>query len=203
MHWNESDVLYQSPRGSGNFEGSVVARANVSRFTVARQVNTLAPMIESGLFYETPPFVIRPRPNQSQTTAEAKMALYGALLDEIDFQDECVLAIECMVLSGTAICKYGWVTETRTVKKQVRKNAPKRVTLPFADKDTPVHTAESDEFDVQEIDVTVNRPFFEFCPLGTVFVDPGWRHANRLDKAKYVIHQTYPTFKDLDRDEAL
>jgi hypothetical protein len=199
MHWNESDVLYQSPRGNANFEGSVVARANVSRFTVAKHVNSLSPMIESGLFYENPPFVIRPRPAQSQRTAEAKMALYGALLDEIDFEDECVLAIEGGVLSGTAICKGGWVTETKKVKRQVRTNAPKRVKLPFSDKDTVVHTAESDEFKVIEDEVTINRPFFEWCPLGSVFVDPGWRHANRLDKAKYVIHQTYPTFKDLDK----
>lgn len=199
LHWNEADVLYQSPRGNTSFENSVVSRANVSRFTVAAQVNSLSPMIESGLFYETPPFVIRPRPNLSQTTAFAKSALYGALLDEIEFQDECVLAIEGMVNSGTAICKGGWVTETKTIKTQVRKSAPVRVNLPFQQDSVPVHTKESDEFKVVEVDVEINRPFFEYCTLGSVFVDPGWRHANRLDKAKYVVHQTFPTFKDLDK----
>jgi hypothetical protein len=199
LHWTEADVLYQSPRGSSNFENSVVTRANVSRFTVAKHVNSLAPAIESGLFYETPPFVIRPRPGQSQTTAFAKMALYGALLDEIKFQDECVLAIEGMVNSGTCICKWGWVTETRKIKTQVRKSAPIRVTMPFSTKQVSVHTAESDEFKVVETTVTVNRPFFENVELGALFVDPGWRHANRLDKAKYVIHQTFPTFRDLDK----
>jgi hypothetical protein len=199
LHWMESDVLYQSPRGANNFENSVVTRSNVSRFTVAKHVNSLAPAIESGLFYETPPFVIRPRPNQSQYTAKAKMALYGSLLDEINFQDECVLAIEGMVNSGTAICKYGWVTETKTVKTHVRKQAPIRVTMPLQSKQVSVHTAESDEFEVREDEVTFNRPFFEFCPLGSVYVDPGWRHANNLKKAKFVIHQTYPTFKDLDK----
>lgn len=199
LHWNESDVLYQSPRGQTNFDNSVVSRANVSRFTVAKHVNSLAPMIESGLFYETPPFVIRPRPNLSQNTAFAKQTLYGALLDEIQFQDECVLAIEGMVNSGTCICKAGWVTETRKIKVQVRKNAPTRVNMPFSTKPMVVHTAESDTFDVIETEITVNRPFFEYVPLGAVFVDPGWRHANRLDKAKFVIHQTFPTYRDLDK----
>lgn len=199
LHWNESVTLYQSPRGSTNFENSVVSRANTSVFTVATQVNTLAPMIQSGLFYENPPFLIRPRPKQSQNTAFAKMALYGALLDGINFEDECVLAIEGMVNSGTCICKGGWVTEKKKVKTQVRKQAPVRVAMPFADKDEAVHTAESDEFEIIDSEITINRPFFEFVELGAVFVDPGWRHANRLDKAKFVIHQTYPTMKDLDK----
>lgn len=199
MHWREADTLYQSPRGAINFDNSTVTRSNVSRFTVAKHVNSLAPSIESGLFYETPPFVIRPRPAQSQTTAFAKSSLYGALLDEIEFQDECVLAIEGMVLSGTTICKAGWFTETRKRKMFVRKNAPKRVTMPLTGKTQAVHTAESDEFDVSEPETIVNRPFFENCPLGSVFVDPGWRHANKLHKAKYLIHQTFPTFKDLDK----
>jgi hypothetical protein len=199
LHWNESDVLYQSPRGQTNFDNSVVSRANVSRFDVAKHVNSLAPMIESGLFYETPPFVIRPRPGQKQNTAFAKSTLYGALLDEIEFQDECVLAIEGMVNSGTCICKGGWVTEPRKVKVQVRKDAPLRVNMPFTSKQAVVHTKESDQFEVIETEITVNRPFFEYIPLGAVFVDPGWRHANRLDKAKYVIHQTFPTYNDLDK----
>jgi hypothetical protein len=199
LHWNEADALYQSPRGKTNFENSVVSRANVSRFTVATHVNTLAPMIEQGLFYENPPFLTRPRPGQSQQTAFAKMALYGALLDEIEFQDECVLAIENGVNSGTAICKGGWVTETKKVKTQVRKSAPITVTMPFSDRDEQVHTAESDEFEVVETEVTTNRPFFEYCPLGSIFVDAGWRHPNRIDKAKFVIHQTFPTFKDIDK----
>lgn len=198
MHWNESRVLYQSPRGAQNFENSVVTRANVSRFTVAKHVNSLAPAIESGLFYENPPFVIQPRPGQNQTTAWAKMALYGALLDGCQFEDECVLAIEGMVNDGTAICKAGWTTYTKTIRTQVRKEAPIRQQMPFG-KAITIHTAASDEFEVVETDVTVNEPFFEFVELGAVFVDPGWRHANRLDKAKFLVHQTYPTFKDLDK----
>ena len=35
LHWRESDVLFQSPRTNQSFEGSTVARANISRFTVA------------------------------------------------------------------------------------------------------------------------------------------------------------------------
>jgi hypothetical protein len=199
LHWNEADTLYQSPRGQQNFEGSGVARSNVARHTVAKHTNSLSPMIESGLFYETPPFVIRPRPSQKQSTARAKSALYAALLDRCDFQDECVLAIEGMVNSGTCICKGGWVTTTRTVRTQVRKAAPLSIKMPFVVKPATVHTKASDEFKIIETDVTENKPFFEFCELGSVFVDPGWRHANRIDKAKFVIHQTFPTFTDLDK----
>ena len=63
LHWRESDVLFQSPRTNQAFEGSTVARANVSRFTVAKHVNSLVPSMKSGIFYELPPFLIRPRPS--------------------------------------------------------------------------------------------------------------------------------------------
>src|SRR5215469_15245476 len=96
LHWRESDVLFQSPRTNASFEGSTVARANISRFTVAKHVNSLVPAIKSGIFYENPPFLIRPRPATSQTTARAKTALYGALLDEVGFEAEAERALESM-----------------------------------------------------------------------------------------------------------
>ena len=198
IHWREADVLYQSPRTFATFENSVVTRANTSRFTVAKHVNSLAPMMRSGIFYERPPFVIRPRPATKQATAVAKSALYGALLDKIDFEQTCNRGIENQILFGTVVFKGGWETKTKKVKRFTRKKPPIEVTLPFQQKPVKVNTKESDEFQIEDDEVTTNQPFFEECALGEVLPDPGWRHANRLDKAKYVIHRTYPTFKDLD-----
>jgi hypothetical protein len=198
LHWRESDVLYQSPRTNAQFEGSTVARANISRFTVASYTNSLVPGMKAGIFYEKPPFVIRPRPGQSQQTIRAKSALYDALLDEIDFESECERALEYMTTFGTVIVHGGWVTETEIDRKYIRKNPLQMVNLPLAAKPTPVYTRESDEFDIEEPEVTTNRPFFEVCELGEVLVDPGWRAPNQLHKAKYVVRRTYPTFRDLD-----
>lgn len=199
LFWRESDVLYQSPRTNQSFEGSTVARANISRFTVAEHVNSLVPTMKGGIFYEMPPFVIRPRPSMNQDTARAKTALFGALLDEADFESEAELMLEDMTTFGTVIVKY--VFDKYTLEKKIRrpKKSPLKQDLPFGKKMT-IHTAESDE--LQEVDTTVEYEdhVIERCDLGSVLVDPTWRKPNQLHKAaKYVIHATYPTLKDLDR----
>ena len=192
LHWREADVLYQAPRAV--LDGG---KARVSRFTVAKIMNSLVPSMKSGIFYDTPPFMIRPRPGQNQYTADAKKDLYGALLDGIDFEGECEDALESLCLQGTVICKGGWVTETRVHKQFIRSKPPVTVEMPFQG-DQQVHTTESDEFEVVDVETTKNEPFFEKCELGSILVDPGWNKPNRIDKAKYVIHVTYPTFTDLD-----
>jgi hypothetical protein len=96
-------------------------------------------------------------------------------------------------------CKVGMDARMHVVEKHyIRKKNPPKVNLPFTG-ETTIHTEESDEFDVKEIEVTKNRPFFEQKPLGTVFVDPKWRHSNQIWKAGYVIDRQYLTFNDLNK----
>jgi hypothetical protein len=199
LHWREADILYQAPRTMASFEGSTVARANVSRFTVATHVNSLVPGMVSGIFYETPPFVIRPRPNASQNTARAKSALYGTLMDDCSFQAEAELAMEDQVNFGTVICKAGWCKETKVERVRRPKGEPITVDMPFTGEDT-IYTVESDELETIEVEVTTEGMFFEKKELGNIFVDPTWRKPNNLHKgAKFVIEVSYPTFNDLDR----
>ena len=198
LYWRESDVLYQSPRTNQAFEGSVVARANISIFTVAKLVNSLVPSMKSGIFYETPPFLIRPRPATSQRTAYAKTVLYGTLLDSADFESTSEQALESMATFGTVIVKGGWFEETRKKKVRTPKAEPIRRKLPFGG-ELIVNTRESDEVVVTDDEFTEMGVCYEICELGSLLVDPTWKRPNQLHKhAKYVIHVTYPTFKDLE-----
>lgn len=205
LHWRESDVLYQSPRTNQSFEGSTVARANISRFTVAKHVNSLVPSMKSGIFYEAPPFLIRPRPATSQKTAYAKTVLYGTLLDSCDFENTSEQALESMTTFGTVIVKGGWFEETKIKKMRAPSAEPIRRTLPLGG-ELVVNTKESDEITVTDQEITEMGMTFEMCELGSVLVDPTWKRPNQLHKhAKYVVHRTYPTFKDLEdlRDQKL
>lgn len=196
LQWTESDILYQSPRQMSVFEGSTVTRANVSRFTVAKQTNSLAPAITGAVFSDNPPFEIRPRPSASQDTARAWKDLISELLDQISFKQECSYGIQSMTNNGTVIFKAGWET-TKTIEKHyVRKAAPSQVQMPFG-KPITIHTKESDDFDVEEIEVTHNRPFFCKCTLGQVYPDPKWNSPNQIWKAKYIIYEDYVTYDDL------
>jgi hypothetical protein len=196
LQWTESDILYQSPRTMATFEGSGVTRSNVSRFTVAKQTNSLAPAITGAVFSDSTPFDVRPRPSGHQDTARAWRELIGELMDEISFKQEASYGIQGMTNSGTVIFKIGWQTETRVESHYVRREQPPSAEMPFGPPVT-VSTEESDEFDVVEVEVTRNRPVFEKCKLGQVFVDPKWCSPNQIWKAKYIVYQDYLTYDDL------
>ncbi len=197
-HWREAKLLYKSPRTQRAFEGTTVTRANVARFKVAQAVQTLVPGMKSGIFYEKPPFLFRPRPSQKESTVRAKMTLFDAFLDYCKFELKAEKAMESQVLYGTVICKAGWEKKTRIRKEYKRKRPPIEVQLPFEDKPKHLPTEEADEVTIQEVEETEEGPFFDVCKLGSVLVDPGWSEANELHTAKYVVHRTYPTFKDLE-----
>jgi hypothetical protein len=198
LQWTESDLLYQSPRTLAVFEGSSVTRANISRFTVAKQVNSLAPAITGAIFSDATPFEIRPRPSAHQNTARAWKELIAELLDQINFKQECTYGIQGMVNQGTVVFKAGWETVTEVETHYQRKSAPQITEMPFGPPLT-IPTEASDEFEAIDVEVTYNRPTFEKCELGTVFVDPTWKAPNQIWKAKYIVHEMYLTYDDLNK----
>jgi hypothetical protein len=205
LHWREADVLFQSPRTNQAFEGSTVSKANVSRFTVAKHVNSLVPAMKSGIFYEMPPFLIRPRPSTSQRTAYSKQVLYGTLMDNCDFEQTSEHALENLTNFGTVIVKAGWFHDTHTEQVRSPKGEPIHMTVPMGG-EIIVNSKESDEIVVRDEEVTEMGMTFEVCELGTVLIDPTCKKPNNLHKsAKYLVHVTYPTYKNLNdlRDQKL
>lgn len=197
LQWREADILYQSPRTVQMFENSSTPRASVSRFTVAKHTNSLVPMMMSGIFYEKPPFILRPRQGTTEATCRAKTALHSFILDDIGFKPECEIGMESQVLNGTGIWQKGWEVREEIKKTFVRKRLPGKIALPLTG-DESVDTEESDEFEVKEEKVIISRPFLEYCPLGTVLPDPKWNRANDIRKAKFVIKRRYLSFNKLN-----
>ena len=198
LMWTETDLLYQSPRSLSVFEGSAVTRANVSRFTVAQQTNSIAPAISGAIFSDPTPFEIRPRPSVKQDTARAWKELIAELIDEIHMKQEASYGIQGMVNQGTVIFMGGWESVTRVESRYQRKKAPAQVSMPIGDPMT-VFTKQSDEFEVVDVEITKNRPIFEKCELGTVFVDPTWNSPNQIWKARYVIRRRWINYDDLTK----
>jgi hypothetical protein len=199
LHWRESDTLYQSPRTQAVFEGSNVTRANVSRFNVAKQVNSIAPAIAGAIFSDTVPFEVTPRPKTHSDAARAWKALLAMLLELCDFKQELTYGIEGMVNQGTAIWKIGWEEYTEKEVRYERKAAPQRIDLPLGGPPVLVFTKESDEFERIEKEVVKKRPIFEKCELGSVFPNPKWSSPNQLWKAGWVVHERYLNYDDLKK----
>jgi hypothetical protein len=190
LRWREIDILYQSPRPLTTWEGTTVAEANVTSFTIAKHVNSIVPQIMAGLTYDDPPFILRPRPGTNQNVVRAKTAVFSTHLDQMKFEEQIEDGWFYTALFGTAIYKWGYINCTETEPRYVRKSQPLNVN------GTLVPTEESDELEVHEIEKHISRPHLEHVPLDQVLVDPSLEFPD-IRKAKWVEHVMYLTLDDL------
>jgi hypothetical protein len=199
LRWREADALYQSPPGILMWEGTTQPRSNVNRFVVAETVNSIHPQIMNGLFYETPPFILRPRPNQDQNTTRAIAALIAAEFDEMNFRQEVDWGLFSALNFGTGIWKWGFESFTkRQVKYQplaqpVTINSNIKGASP-----TTITTPDSDTYKKVYEEVPVHRPTFECKDIRYVLVGPATKVPD-IRKAKFVIDRMYLTYRDLEK----
>jgi hypothetical protein len=119
--WTQSDIILQSPAGASAFDGGNVAQANVPKFTLSNHLSSIVPKVVEGLFYEDPPFLLRPRPGTKQEVTRAKTALFSAQLWDMKFKTQIQRGIAQMALLGTTIFKWGYLEYPHKVKKYRRK----------------------------------------------------------------------------------
>lgn len=195
LRWREADALYQSPPGVMMWEGTTMPRANSNRYVVAETVNTIHEQIMNGLFYETPAFVLRPRPNEDQNTTRAITSLLSIQIDDAHVREETGLGIHSALLFGTGIWKWGYENFKQTVIKYNRVNdEPSIEGIDGTDRTLP--TPDSMEFEEVEDEEDVFRPTFENMDIRYVLVDPGCKVPD-IRKAKFVIDRRYLTFRDI------
>lgn len=195
--WILADTLYQSPQSASAFDGGNVAQANVPKFLVSNHISSIVPKVLGGIFYEDPPFLLRPYPGTSQNVVRAKTALFSAELWDMKFEEECERAIDQMALLGTCIMKWGYTEFTKKIKKYVRREGAPTSTSATG-RVIEHHTPESDEFAIEYDDQIVSRPWIRYCDIRTVLVDSGCRYGD-IRRAGHVIYRDYATYQDLDR----
>jgi|GEM_PF-1321910 len=193
--WVQCDELYQSPQNVTAFDGSG-PRASVPKFTVSNHISAIVPKAMGGLFYEGPPFLLRPRPGTSPELIRAKTALFAYQLKAMEFEQQCEQLWESQTLRGTCIAKWGWKREVKTEKSYVLKENPATTTDALGQV-TEVHTEDSDDFEVEYEDITTNMPWLAWCDIRTVLVDPKTRVGD-IRKAKWVIYRDFATYDDLE-----
>ena len=194
--WTLSDIIYQAPASASAFDGGNQGQANVPKFTVSNHISSIVPKIMAGIFYEDPPFLLRPLPGTNEDVVRAKTALASQQLWEMKFEEETERSLDQMALLGTCILKWGYLEYKKKTKKYVRRGQPLEVNLPSGNQ--KLDTPESDEFDVVHDDKTVSHPWIKYCDIRTVLVDPACRYGD-IRRANYVIYRDYATYQDLDR----
>lgn len=193
--WTLADTLYQSPATLSAFDGGNVAQANVPKFLLSNHISSIVPKLHQGIFYEDPPFLLRPRPGTSQEVIRAKTALFSFQLWDMRFEEEVEKTMDQMALLGTGIMKWGYTQRDIKEKRRIRKGDKSTVTTAGGPVD--VSTPDSEDFEVVYEDKTISRPWIKYCDIRTVLVDPGCRFGD-IRQAGYVVYRDYATYQDLD-----
>ena len=193
--WTLSDVIYQSPAAASAFDGGNVAQANVPKFTVSNHISSIVPKVMGGIFYEDPPFLLRPLPGTDEDTVKVKTAIFSEQLWEMKFEEECERMMDQMALLGTCIGKWGYTEYNKKTKRYVRVDDPLTLDMPSGVQQQ--ETPESEEFKTVFDDELVSHPWLKYCDIRTVLVDPSCRYGD-IRRAHYVIYRDYATYADLD-----
>ena len=200
IRWREADALYQAPPGVIFWEGTTVPRANVNRFVVMETVIALRDQVMNGIFYENPPFKLRPRPSQQENTVRAISELLAVELAQMNIAQEVDWGIFSALLFGTGIWKWGFKSYTEEVRKYVPLG--ETVKVPASKMAGPdaepieMETPESLQYVREDEQKPVHMPFFENRDIRYVLVDPGC-HVPDIRKAKFVIDRSYATYETL------
>jgi len=195
--WTMADMLYQSPASQTAFDGGNVGQSCVPKYMVSNHISAIVPKIMGGLFYEDPPFLLRPRPSVKQSIVQAKTAIFAAQLEAMDFEEEVERALEQAALLGTGVMKYGYTEYTRKMRRYKRKGER----LPIEQPDGSIKlidTPDSDDYEVEFYDKKISHPWIKWCELRAVLVNPGCRVGD-IRKAGWVVYRDYATFSDLNQ----
>jgi hypothetical protein len=195
--WTLSDTLYQSPAASSAFDGSNVAQANVPKFLVSNHISSIVPKLMGGIFYEDPPFLLRPRPGTEQNIVRAKTALFSAQLWDMKFEEEAERMLDQMALLGTCIAKWGYLEYKKKQKRYVRIQDQQMIPNLLGGPPISIDTPESDEVKIEYFERLVSRPWIKYCDIRTVLVDPGCRYGD-IQRAGWVVYRDYATYSDLE-----
>lgn len=194
--WTMADLLYQSPATQSAFDGGNVGQASVPKFMVSNHLNSIVPKIMGGIFFDDPPFMLRPRPATKPEVVTAKTAIFSAQLDAMHFEEEVERTLEQAALLGTGIMKWGYCEHKRKMKKYIRK--AEKLGLKQPDGSTKFFdTPESDDFKTEFYDKLISHPWIKYCDIRTVLVNPGCRVGD-ITKAGWVVYRDYATFANLD-----
>lgn len=192
--WRESDILYQAVRSLSTFEGTTVTKANVARFIVATAVNSLVPKIISALFYQTPPFELKPAPGTGMDEMRAWKVVLWALMrgdkkGRFGIKQQCKRGAMAQATFGTFLAAWGVEHGTKQKVKYIRKHNPAKAETPVGT--TTVNTVQSDKWEKVETTVDTWRPWLKRINHRYVLVSPNWdspdvREAEELDIVRYM-----------------
>src|SRR5208337_1767884 len=194
--WTMADLLYQSPATQSAFDGGNRGQASVPKYMVSNHISAIVPKVMGGIFYEDPPFLLRPRPGVEPEVVQAKTSIFSAQLDAMDFEEEVERTLDQAALLGTGIMKWGYKEYTKKMKRYKRKGT--KLVVPQADgSEEQFDSPDSDDYEIVFYDKKISHPWIMYTDIRTVLVNPGCRVGD-IRKAGWCIYRDYATFETLN-----
>ena len=194
--WTMADLLYQSPATQSAFDGGNVGQASVPKYMVSNHISSIVPKIMGGIFYEDPPFLLRPRPGTIPEVIQAKTAIFAAQLGAMHFEEEVERTLEQASLLGTGIMKYGFTEYDKMMRRYKRKGEKLAIEQPDGTVKL-IDTPESDDYEVEFYHKKISHPWIKYCDLRTVLANPGCRVGD-IRRSGWVVYRDYATYTDLN-----
>ena len=195
--WTDADTLVQSPQNMSPWGQGIGTRACVPNFLLSNTLDVLVPKIVGGMFYEDPPFLLRPRPGTTDDTIRAKTAIFSYQLEDMNFPETMEDAVYDMGLRGTVVFKWGWHEETARFRKFKRKADPEIIESPGTGYRTVVHTEDSDAIEFEIVERQIRRPYIEKKDLARVGCDPNCK-SNDWRNADWIVERGYANWDKLE-----
>ena len=194
--WTMADLLYQSPATQSAFDGGNIGNASVPKFMVSNHISSIVPKVMGGLFYEDPPFALRPRPAVTQDMVRAKTAIFAAQLGAMHFEEEVERTLEQAALLGTGIMKYGYTEYSKRMRRYKRKGARQAIEQPDGSIKL-IDTPDSDDYTTEFYHKKISHPWIKWTDIRTVLVNPGCRVGD-IRRAGWVVYRDYATFAEIN-----
>lgn len=194
--WRVAKGLYEAPVKQTYWRDTLVPRVSNSYPLCAQHVRAVLDQTMPAIFPEAVPFAIQPNQGASWQVARAWQAVLAYQLREARFKQEMRLLVKDTEVFGVGLGKWGW--ESFTKKREIYKRAdmPKKAKNQLGQLVT-LHTKESDELDIVEVEEVVTRPFFKRVEVNHLLVDPSLRTPD-IRYAKYVVYRDFLTIRDLN-----
>ena len=197
--WKVSRAIYEAPVKQEFWRDTQIPRASNSYPLCAQHIRAIGDQVMPALFSEDQPFTIDPNEGTEWEVAQAWEGVLAYQLWDTNFKQQIRLLQKDALIFGTGIGKWGWEgPRYKKVPKFIQSTKPQKIdpVLPGGEP-TYIHTKESDDLDLVEIEEKIDRPFFKRCEINHVLVDPSLREPD-IREAKYVIYRDYLTLRDLN-----
>jgi len=194
--WRVAKALYEAPVKQTYWRDTYVPRASNSFPLVAQHIGAVLAQVMPALFPQARPFAIQPRQGASWQVARGWEETLDYETKQTNFKQEMRLLVKDAEVFGIGLGKWGWMSDVKT--REVYKRAAHPTKLKNQNGQwVTIHTPESDDMDVVDVEQVINRPFFKRCEVNHVLVDPALREPD-VRKAKYVVHREFLTLRQLN-----